>query len=66
MSLYTDTRHVVLTGVTEVQRLVEAIVREMFPQVYAEGQPPIQAEDAPRLAGAYMQAFAPLARVRDI
>lgn len=50
----------------DIHRLVEVVVREVFPRAYAEGQPPIQAGDEPRSAGGHVAAFAPLIRVRDI
>lgn len=45
---------------------MEVVVQEMFPQAYAEGQPPIKVGDEPRLAGAYIAAFTPLVRARVV
>lgn len=55
-----------MAGTAEIRRLIEAVAREIFPQVYVEGQPPIQAGDEPRAAGAHREAFAPMVRARDI
>lgn len=55
-----------LEGVVEMTRLVEAIGQELFSQIYADWQPPIQVREEPQSVRAHMIAFTPLIKARDI